>query len=1377
MGKAAGTCGQIRVGASASGETRFYIVDLVPTGFIVVAADDELEPIIAFSHEGQLLTQATDPLFDILQQDTEGRARRLHVASAATQTASGAKAKWELLAASSPRPAAAANPTGADAEPAVSIATPDDVRVDPLVQSQWNQVGFGFNYYAPNLDPAGCVAIAWAQIMRFHQWPATGVGTSSFTISVDGVSQQAALRGGDGAGGPYDWADMVLVPDNSVTTTQAQAIGALCYDAGVANNMAYSASGSATNLQTAAIKSVFHYANGATVYVSNNSLADTILALRTNLDAGLPVALDIASTSGIAGHEPVCDGYGYNLGTLYHHLNMGWGGESDAWYNLPNMEAWNGLEFMDYNFIVNCTYNIDPSVSGEIISGRVTDFSSNPVAGVAVTAAAGSSKQTATTNQRGIFFFKGLAANTTWTVTRTGGAAVYGPSQTSVTTGSSADGSAVGDRVVDDFQAPALAITTEPATQCVTAGGNAIFVTAASGTPSPSLQWQVSTDGGSTWTNLSDLPPYSGAATGTLTIAGVTAAMTGYQYHCVASNSLQGTLVTNSATLTIITPGSLWATGGNSSGQLGDGTTTQSNTPELILPGALQAVSAGNDFSLFLKTDGSLWATGDNSSGQLGDGTTAQQVAPELILPSGVEAVSAGYNFSLVLKTDGSLWATGGNSSGQLGDGTTTQHLAPELILPSGVAAVSAGGRYYLTPVPSEVPVGPVGEGFSLILKTDGSLWATGDNSSGQLGDGTTTQHLAPELILPNGVAAVSAGGNFCLIVKTDGSLWAMGDNSSGQLGDGTTTQQLVPELIIPGGVAAVSAGYTHSLIVKTDGSLWAMGDNSSGQLGDGTTTQQLVPELIIPGGVAAVSAGWEFSLILKEDGGLWAMGDNSSGQLGDGTTTPHDSPELVAVNVQAFAAGAYHWLVVGSADVNLFGPVFTSQPLSQTTFARLNAAFTAAGWGVPTPTLQWQICTTGGAFGTWTNLTDTAPYSGTATGTLAINGVTTDMSGYQYRCLASNSVVSNVPSSAAVLTVSLNSNPPPTITTQPVSQLVAYDGNVTFAVVATGATSYQWYHNSVPIPGATAATLTFSSVTASNAGSYSVTVTGPGGSGTITSAAANLTVTPEDPLAAKLINISTRSLVDSGNNSQIAGFVISGTEPKTVLIRASGPALAQYQVTGVLPDPALKLFDSTSTVINHNTGWGSDAAIAAAAAKVGAFAWAAGSADSALLVNLQPGSYTAQVTGSSGDSGVALIEVYDADSGSSRLINISTRSMVQAGGNSQIAGFVVTGSQPKTVLIRASGPALAQYQVTGVLPDPALKLFDSTSTVINQNTGWGSDAAVAAAAAKVGAFAWAAGSADSALLVTLQPGSYTAQVTGSSGDSGVALIEVYDVP
>jgi hypothetical protein len=235
------------------------------------------------------------------------------------------------------------------------------------------------------------------------------------------------------------------------------------------------------------------------------------------------------------------------------------------------------------------------------------------------------------------------------------------------------------------------------------------------------------------------------------------------------------------------------------------------------------------------------------------------------------------------------------------------------------------------------------------------------------------------------------------------------------------------------------------------------------------------------------------------------------------------------------------------------------------------------------------------------------------------------------------------------------------------------------------------------------------------------------------------------------------------------------------VLIRASGPALSGFSVTGFLPDPTVTLY-AGQTVVAVNTRWGTASnasSIITEAASLGAFAWTSGSADSAILITLQPGTYTAQVAGASGDTGVALVEIYDCDppNPDSTLRNISTRSLVGTSGSIQIAGFVVAGSHPKTVLIRASGPALTGFGVSGVLPDPELTLL-SGQTVVASNTKWGtaSNAAqIMNTAAEVGAFSWANGSADSAILVTLQPGSYTAQVTGSSGDTGVALVEVYD--
>jgi hypothetical protein len=201
---------------------------------------------------------------------------------------------------------------------------------------------------------------------------------------------------------------------------------------------------------------------------------------------------------------------------------------------------------------------------------------------------------------------------------------------------------------------------------------------------------------------------------------------------------------------------------------------------------------------------------------------------------------------------------------------------------------------------------------------------------------------------------------------------------------------------------------------------------------------------------------------------------------------------------------------------------------------------------------------------------------------------------------------------------------------------------------------------------------------------------------------------------------------------------------------------------------------------MGSNQGWAGSSEIASAAASVGAFAWNDNSShDAALLETLTPGTYSAEISGESGDSGVALEEVYDATQNytpaSPRLINISARSQVGTGSDALIAGFVIAGTSSKTVLIRASGPAIAQ-SVPGSLADPELQLY-SGPTPIASNTVWGGDPEISAIAADVGAFAWTSTtSKDSALLVTLPPGQYTAQVTGASGDTGIALIEVYDV-
>jgi hypothetical protein len=294
---------------------------------------------------------------------------------------------------------------------------------------------------------------------------------------------------------------------------------------------------------------------------------------------------------------------------------------------------------------------------------------------------------------------------------------------------------------------------------------------------------------------------------------------------------------------------------------------------------------------------------------------------------------------------------------------------------------------------------------------------------------------------------------------------------------------------------------------------------------------------------------------------------------------------------------------------------------------------------------------------------------------------------------------------------------------------------------------------------------------------------------GTSTSAAATLTVGSSGgggggyTGSVRLANLSTRAVVGTGGNILIPGIYISGSGTEQLLIRADGPALTQYGVSGVLEQPTLSVFDSAGTMIASNTGWGTNAdpsQISSVSAQVGAFALPAGSADCALIANLSAGSYTVQISGVNGSTGVALAEVYEVStSGSARLANLSTRAVVGTGGNILIPGIYIEGSGTEQLLIRADGPALTQYGVSGVLEQPTLSVFDSAGTMIASNTAWGTgpDASqIPGISASVGAFALTEGSADCALLVTLAPGSYTIQIAGVDSSTGVALAEVYEI-
>jgi hypothetical protein len=301
-------------------------------------------------------------------------------------------------------------------------------------------------------------------------------------------------------------------------------------------------------------------------------------------------------------------------------------------------------------------------------------------------------------------------------------------------------------------------------------------------------------------------------------------------------------------------------------------------------------------------------------------------------------------------------------------------------------------------------------------------------------------------------------------------------------------------------------------------------------------------------------------------------------------------------------------------------------------------------------------------------------------------------------------------------------------------------------------------------------------------AGTTTVLLGATNATGTGTAA---LTITIVAAPASRIVAFSARALSGPGDQTLIVGFVVSG-DNKNLLVRGVGPTLASYGIGNYLTDPLLTLYGVNNAVIATNDNWqtnnsGQDqtALMAATAARILAFPLPSGSKDSALLFTVNHGVYTTSLLRPNSTTGVALTEIYDTDGNvGARLTAVSARMNVMLGEGALIAGISIAGNAPKTMLIRAIGPALAAFGVTGVLTDPQIAIFSgSTQVASNDNweTGASTAAQISAASAQVGDFPLPAGSKDAALLVTLPPGNYSVVVTGVGNTTGVALVEIYD--
>ena len=380
-----------------------------------------------------------------------------------------------------------------------------------------------------------------------------------------------------------------------------------------------------------------------------------------------------------------------------------------------------------------------------------------------------------------------------------------------------------------------------------------------------------------------------------------------------AGGNLKSTFITEYEIIDRYVGNQLWGWGNDGSGRLGDNATVNKSSP-------VQTVSAGTNwrnvnmgytFAAGLKTDGTLWMWGANTTGQLGNNNVTAQSSPVQTVASinCWKQVSTGREQTIALRTNGTVWLWGTNTAGQLGTNTVANQSSP-------VQTVSAGTNW------KQVSAGC---GHSGAIKTDGTLWLWGSNAFGQLGNNTIASQSSPIQTISAGTdwKNVSVSSTRVAAIKTDGSLWLWGGNSTGELGNNAIIPRSSPVQTVSAGTnwVMVSNGVLHTAAIKTDGSLWLWGQGAAGKLGNNSTANQSSPVQTVSGGTnwkqVGINDSGAIGAAIKTDGTLWVWGLNATGQLGTNNVTSQSSP------VQTISSGT-SWKQVSSAAAQMAAVTFT---------------------------------------------------------------------------------------------------------------------------------------------------------------------------------------------------------------------------------------------------------------------------------------------------------------------------------------------------------------------------------------------------------------------------------------------------------------------